>query len=50
VHVGTEPALRINQATGKVEQYQASVENIGAIGVIEPVSKAKALVEKHCSN
>lgn len=50
VHVGTEPALRMNQETGKVEQYQASVENIGAIGIIEPASKAEELVKKYCSN
>jgi hypothetical protein len=48
VHVGTDPALRINQATGKVEQYSASVENIGGIGIIEPVSRARELVEQSC--
>ena len=48
VHVGEDPALRINQTTGKVEQYQATVENIGGIGVIEPVSKARTLVEANC--
>lgn len=50
VHVGTEPALRLNQSTGKVERYEASVENIGAIGIIEPVSKVRALVQEYCSN
>jgi hypothetical protein len=34
----------INQATGQIEQYNARVENIGGIGIIEPVSKAKELV------
>jgi hypothetical protein len=31
----------INQATGQIEQYNARVENIAGIGIIEPVSKAK---------
>jgi hypothetical protein len=34
----------INQATGQIEQCNARVENIGGIGIIEPVSKAKELV------
>jgi hypothetical protein len=48
VHVGADPALRINGQTGKVEQYAASVENIGGIGIIEPVSRARALAQEKC--
>ncbi len=48
VHVGLDPALRINPTTGAVEQYSARVENIGGIGIIEPVSKAKNLVSRYC--
>src|ERR1700724_2199856 len=34
----------INQATGQIEQYNARVENIGGIGIIEPISQANELV------
>jgi hypothetical protein len=48
VHVGQDPALRINPATGQVERYSATVENIGCIGIVEPVTIATKLVREEC--
>jgi hypothetical protein len=33
-----------NQQTGEVTPYTAKVLNIGGVGIIEPISKAKKLV------
>ncbi len=44
IHAGSSPATSLDQATGKMIPFTAKVLNIGGIGIIEPVSKAKKLV------
>jgi hypothetical protein len=44
VHAGPAPANSLNPLTGEVTPITAQVLNIGGIGVVEPISKAKRLV------
>ena len=44
VHAGATPAGSVNPLTGDVTPVTAQVLNIGGIGIVEPISKAKKLV------
>jgi S1-C subfamily serine protease len=44
VHAGPMPANSINSQTGEVTPITAQVLNIGGIGIIEPIVKAKKLI------
>jgi Trypsin-like peptidase domain len=44
VHAGNDPLSETNNQTGIVTPFTAKVLNIGGIGIIEPISKAKTLV------
>lgn len=44
VHVGEAPITVTNQQTGVTIPMQARILNIGGIGVVEPISKAKKLI------
>lgn len=44
VHAGPVPANAVNPQTGQITPLTAQVLNIGGIGIIEPISKAKKLV------
>jgi hypothetical protein len=44
VRVGETPIKAVNQQTGNVVPMTAQVLNIGGIGIIEPVAKAKKLI------
>ncbi len=44
VHAGPNPLSATDVQTGNVTPFTAKVLNIGGIGVVEPVSKAKTLV------
>lgn len=44
VHAGPVPATAVNPQTGVVTPITALVLNIGGIGIVEPASKAKALI------
>ena len=49
VLVGSQPVEGIDPATGKTMRAEAKVLNIGGIGIVEPISKARELVEANCS-
>jgi hypothetical protein len=44
VHAGPTPANSLNPQTGELTPITAHVLNIGGIGIVEPISKAKKLV------
>ena len=44
VHAGPAPLKSVNSLTGEVTPFTAKVLNIGGIGIVEPISKAKKLI------
>lgn len=46
VHVGEQKIGQLDPKTGMPVPFEAGVQNIGGIGIVEPVSKARLLVEQ----